>query len=412
MRRALVIVVGLALAACGQLGPAPAIDAHGDAALTLSDARVKDPCAAPIAVDDLGDCAARAVCAAASRCGLGDSSATRCEALARRAGNSLEVVPLGVNSRALAATIRVTEAAGRAIYDGDAAAACLAAFAAGSCKDVLRSRTVDPLADCALFRGKVADGDTCVVPYECRPGSACVYALGNFFADSCGLDVCRPRAALGEACATAPCATGDHCVAMRTGATGDRCTTGALGAACNFDGDCDAALRCNYQIGNRDDGAGTCVAASQVGGECSNDHQCAGELLCVGEMTALGQCRDVSTVGAACDDRCVGRLVCDADFAGDLGHCIAAPGIGDACSSSCGEFLRCFIDCEPLGDVGFNCNNLFDCRTDLYCAFDGFTGTCARPLPDGQGCTGDEQCASGACDSGFCGAPRTCPLSS
>jgi hypothetical protein len=111
----------------------------------------------------------------------------------------------------------VTEAAGRATYDGDAAAACLAGFADRSCKDAFGSRTVDPLADCALFRGEVADGDTCVVPYECRSGSARLRSASP----PAAARVCRRARA--SAAATAPCASaslrGDADRARR------RCTT-------------------------------------------------------------------------------------------------------------------------------------------------------------------------------------------
>ena len=93
-----------------------------------------------------------------------------------------------------------------------------------------------------------------------------------------------------------------------------------------------------------------------IGGQCANDWDCVSEY-CSGEST---------------------------DFEGNItfGTCAAAPAIGMPCDD-------------------------FECGEDAYCE-NGTTPTCQAKLSDGSGCTDEDECASGGCNGGVCGAPTTC----
>jgi hypothetical protein len=405
MRAAALLLV---TAACHAASPGVP-DAHPDAVIVLPDARAAgDPCAGPIALDDLGACLERAYCARLAACGHGDPGDTDCGALPFPISGDL-------TARDLAAAVRASSAAGRVVYDPAAAAACAATIAATSCRALVVGQV--PLDGCTMLAGRSAGN--CGYPYECEPGTACAYANAAYYVDSCGNDVCKLRGASGDQCQQQPCGLGARCVYE---APTYVCASGVDGGACNYDSDCDPGFWCNYTGNSHVDGAGACTHGFGAGHACASEGQCGGDLVCVGlALSPTGTCVDTSIAGAACDGRCLGPLLCAQPNTTQLGACVAEPHAGDPCvpGAGCGIFMRCdgrgTVDptddvCAMLGALGATCTP-GQCDLGLLCTAEvtgRATGTCVTPLPDGTGCFNANECASGACTSEVCVAFVAC----
>ncbi len=400
-------VLVVAVAACGKVSPSAPPDAHVDAHFQIPDgASPKDRCADSIALDDLGACLDQAYCDALSACGLGSVGDTDCRDLSLAVG-------AGLGTRVLAATAETELGEGRIDYDPIAAAACVAGLRGRACKG-FTGDVSDLLDGCAMFVGHVGQFGGCGYPYECASGTTCVVGSGggDAFSPVCGADVCMARVETGALCANASCRVGDHCVS-------GSCARGDLGAVCVVDADCDDDFYCGADS--------TCAAALGKDAACTGDRMCAGQRVCVGDQLspAAGQCEDVSTLGAACDDRCFGPYLCALANAGELGTCVAAPREGDPCVSpgSCGAVMSCDANgtpdpgddtCHTPGDLGAACMRASNkCNLGLVCTAD-VTGTaagvCRLPLPNDTGCSDPDQCESGSCSNDLCGPPLVCQL--
>lgn len=179
------------------------------------------------------------------------------------------------------------------VYDGAAAASCLAALAS-RCPE-----TNEPLADSActgVVKGTVGIGGACDDPLACAAGGFCeeedVDVTGTCVGTASGT-------AVGEACTdgATTCASGLVC-----DATGHCNAPKAEGEPCMDEADCGDGLFCNIE-----DGGFTCRALPAIGASCGVNG-CAAGAYCDGSKT----CVAVKAKGASCadDDEC------------SPGHCI------------------------------------------------------------------------------------------
>jgi hypothetical protein len=325
-----------------------------------------------LALEDLAEAAAPALCAYYDRCFgplmsyLGGSD---CVAAFRA---QLEEGSLTYMAAAVDA--------GRLEYDGRQAAACLAAFPGLDC-----STNTTELAPCdGMLRGLVTEGNPCRIREECAAGLFCAL-------DAACPGTCRPRAAIGG-----PCTAYEHC---------------AEELACDF----------STQL---------CVTAIPESGSCSADGSdlppCTAGTYC---DPTTGTCRSSATMydgaeGEACGYAaapifCRRGLYCIADpdaSVAESAHCASAGfGAGAACRASipdaCPEGSYCAIPddatdgtCQPLPGDGAPCTADQTCSRGLVCA----TDTCRAPAHLGETCLDHEQCYSQNCAGGVCVASDPC----
>ena len=292
--------------------------------------------------------------------------------------------------------------AGRLAWDGERAAACLAALRDHSSCDFLPAGAG---ADCAAaYRGLVAVGGTCQADQECSDGWC---DQGPTAVPGCP-GTCRSRVASGATCARATqCPATDYCdpVALRCA------TASALGAGCTGGPSCGPQRVCaGVGLGN---GTGVCVdpATGGEGAACTPffAQECRPDLYCSPNGAV---CRPRVALGGACEIRygCQDGLVCTVSQGASSGRCVAVADVGGACdpaqegeSACAGDLLcdpassRCVARKVP-SNVGHVCLSTIDCNDPtLYC----HAGACAPRLSLEAACspTEDQPCLYGKCDA-------------
>ncbi len=266
---------------------------------------------------------------------------------------------------------------GTVIYDGDAAAQCIASIGDTAC-DVLVEASVrgaPPGACSEVFVGTLETGAVCLNDEDCAGDAYCQ-------AETCPA-TCAPR--------PPPAAEGERCSSSRA---------------------CQSGLDCV---------AGTCVVRG-AGRACEADFACPLSEACVD-----GTCVDraaVSTAGLneACDrsgtPRCREGGVCVAVDVGEGGgpsyECRAPVGSGEPCFSGetmCPDTEYCDVDfmsgslegvCAALPAPGEPCGNAGRCSWIAECV----DGVCRARQDNGASCTTGFECWSLICNDGVCG-PRT-----
>ncbi|KAB2898855.1 MAG: hypothetical protein F9K40_10930 [Kofleriaceae bacterium] len=413
-----VLSVCLSLAACGDIVPASS-DAATDAQETDA---VEDICAkSELSVDEFFTCVSRTICNFYSDCVGSTTSYLDCDNLPISIFDSL--TPPEANVLIASAT-----AANRLQWNPTGAKQCIDMLQSRQC--AVFKNDSDVFAACDTVTGMVADGALCQHDLECSTaGAQCVQRTGTP-GSQCTDYMCQPPVSAGTMCTGGNfCGVGDHCVARFQGADISFCATGAAGAQCDSDGDCDLGLYCNGGLNDRT-AAGLCTASKQAGATCKTDEECMGELACVGNFGAVnGICRDVRQPDAVCDTNnftamCYGNQACETQAANMTGTCKAAPQLGEPCgvvsgsADFCGFFLACENSlCREPGAVGETCtqSNLFGgftnvngCNLGLFCDIDitgGSSGTCREPQANGATCSRDSNCESRFCSPN---TPQTC----
>lgn len=255
---------------------------------------------------------------------------------------------------------------GTLIYDGVAAATCLASFDGQSCDATSEERREEPPACANVFVGTVADGGTCFIDDQCVSGTCDVPECGEACCEgTCGPS--NPLAELGESCVDTACVAGAFC-----------------------------------------DETATCAALLAAAAPCTYAEQCDYGLSCLG-----GSCGVAPTTGQACPD---GECALIGDRCTD-GICATLGGVGDSCATvNCQNGLYCNQSgapvCAEFPTVGQSCAALGFCQ-EGYC--DGVSGLCKVRQATGAACDGQLACASGYCDEtvdpAVCAEPPACSAS-
>jgi hypothetical protein len=220
----------------------------------------------------------------------------------------------------------------------------------------------------------------------------------------CCSGVCGPKDSRGRrTCACPPGASecGRDCVDLTTdprhcGACGNRCPAGS---ACNG-GTCGASNGSTCTSGN-DCASGVCVDGICCDQACDGACQSCSTGTCTG--TSGAPCGgDGACAGTCRSGTCVfpgGETVCgDATCSGSTqrtGYACNGAGVCVQSTADCGLYY-CVDGACPNA-----CDNDADCLGSAHCA----GGICQGDLPDGQSCTGDDQCISGRCISNTCQTP-------
>ncbi len=275
-------------------------------------------CTDSISIDDFAQKFRDGECTAAVSCDEVPDTAT-CDASITIGGTDFETVVAEVK-------------AGTVIYDGDAAARCLAFLTNDSCTFT----GFHGGQDCeSIFEGTLATGAACLEDEECK-GYKTQTADCAETDDTCdrstaccpGVCTAVPRAAAGASCATTDCADGLYCSNV------DRTckTLGAtVGAACEAIDGCEDPMYCKIPAMGQ---AGMCADAAAAGATCdptANEPCVDGHQYC--DMTTM-TCTNRAAIGSACSD----TVPCayDANCDGTSNTCVAVPGPGDACTTTTG----------------------------------------------------------------------------
>ena len=272
-------------------------------------------------------------------------------------------------------------------------------------------------------------------------GHLCVKSASCPAGTRCDLGTCKAKLAdgVGGCNEDADCVTA-HCWAHLGKAT-------FLGGVCGKDLSVDSECAADEQCTSGRCAGGKCQAKVAAGGKCSDDNDCAvspcvsyGGLKLVGQTLLGGICGNGLTDGTKCAQdkqcssaRCSG-FTCAAKEAvggkcGNDGDCQnnncvegwyllsgrcgpKANGIACAASSACTS-QRCDLGkCVARLADGKGCNEDTDCSSKDGCkAYGGleifgvsFAGVCGSNLVVGATCAGNDQCASGRCQTFKCAA--------
>ena len=395
--------LSFSLAACGKVVPLEAGDGgvssdgnNTDGGDTADGSVEKLPCEGPVAFEDLTTCLVEAQC----------ELFVRCTSLFPTVEECIEVLPTVFTEFEFQMQIfGFGIEAGKLNYDGDAAVACLASFADGTCSGASGSdEACDP-----VFRGETAATGSCFLDQECALfGSDCESEASSGCGDfECCPGSCVSPVAIGQSCNGSRCVPGAHCVQDALGAPTYTCQPGNLDSFCRNSFDCDPELFCNESDSR-------CVPTLPTSATCENSQQCSGDDRCIS-----GNCSPVDTAGQACDGYCQGSLAC---FEGE---CVAIPGQGQDCTATrqCNSFtLECTglpdsQTCEPKKGLGETCAD-HACQPGLFCESElpqpPTSPKCTPPLPIGSPCSDDSMCANSACEfneqteSSFCTVPPNC----
>jgi len=128
------------------------------------------------------------------------------------------------------------------------------------------------------------------------------------------------------------------------------------------------------------------------------------ELVRTLSCTQLAELNDSgSPWGAECQDPFEGQVGADGACANDW-DCVSEYCSGDATDF---EGNITFGVCITAPTEGLPCDD-FECADGFFCDSSGKVPTCLALLVDGSNCELEDECASGACEGGFCGAPTVC----
>jgi Dickkopf N-terminal cysteine-rich region len=315
-------------------------------------------CGKSVALSDLDKELVNATCDYYVRCGIVQDHKT-CVSFATATPAALAQARADVDSGALH-------------YDESAAADCIDAIAGQSCNPGDQDRRVEPGACNDTFKGNRKDGEACFDSGECA-SRRCTLPQTCTMACCIGSCTALPApAAIGQSCTNGvPCVDGAYCNTTGGTTTGPVCAA-LLGAGvqCQNDAQCTWGLQCM---------GGSCqkppaVGAGCIAGDCGVDgHVCA-----EGSST----CEKLLFEGAICDpanNLCAAYLTCDTTAR----KCVAGPAVGQPCPTGV---------CGPGG----------------FCKLDLTGSVCTAPQANGQTCTGNRECASGACAQGKCADPTVC----
>ncbi len=261
--------------------------------------------------------------------------------------------------------------AGRILYNGNNAKACLDSFANATCDKTDEAGRAPTLECIALFRGAVdADGE-CTQDVECMSGN-------------CQIQV------VDESCAVGKCIGNTPPPPFTFGEQGDPCSTGS----------CAAGLFC-------DNSTAECAPLHPSGDPCVTNADCAYGLGCSGSPRT---CKTLPAIGESCPDF---------DCRDEGAHCTkgvcAMVGLpGDACASSaeCSSYYTCDFTstmCKRGPITGEPCTSGNSrCFDASFC--DSSTLMCVPYRAVGEICSTSLQCASGECDfnANECVEPTTC----
>ena len=234
---------------------------------------------------------------------------------------------------------------GKILYDGSAAADCLATLASEPCS-FSQTAQVETLPPCMkLLAGTVAVGGACLISEEC-------------VSQSCNLN----------ACAGATCCQGTCRAQVPVG--GD-CTADPF--VCTHPSICRTALVAGTSLTK-----GTCVAPIAAGQPCTAGDLCAPGKFCNTDGSSpTGTCGDRPQEGKPCPDGQCDQLTDRCDSATNT--CVAKIAVGGACAvEGCVDYARCdptSLKCVALAAPGAACTTSADCFADLPCD----NGTCTSP---------------------------------
>ncbi len=238
--------------------------------------------------------------------------------------------------------------------------------------------------------------------------------------------VCRPEAALGEAClynpilpTHLPCAPGLYCSEAKQCASrlppGQPCAVNrhCAGGFCRDEicadpleaGEPIAFLALDQCRGFLVGREGTCAARRAAGEPCGFDVDCFLDGVCV-----LGKCqtRDVCaarSAGEPCVTEplgCITGAFCN--NTADPQLCEAVHGLGDPCefTEDCGDDAYCSLNgqqCTAYAVSGGSCEGALLCAKNYYCDIDGGE-LCVHRLEDDSVCGYGFECLSEYCASG------------
>lgn len=258
--------------------------------------------------------------------------------------------------------------AGRVQVDTKLWADCIAELRACKAPDVCER----------LFIGTIPEDGECISTQECAPGTRCV-----------------PKDPTEEKCAAA-----GKCEAIEKFERGERCT---LEGECEGDDICGVDLSSDGGEPDEDDDAGAEASDPDAGAAGDGDDAPSQAFVCQkpldkGDVCPVSQPggTNLCEAGTSCvpDD---GKIVCGDPVAAGK-PCTFGPGLEAAGFAKCtnGNFCNPASGvCEPFdfpdgSDIGEDCEMRSDCLPGLVCVDD----ECARPLPNGSACDGDDQCAA------------------
>lgn len=266
-------------------------------------------------------------------------------------------------------------AAGTALYDGEAALACLEAIRGLGCG----AQYPETPAVCReVFRGKIGRNGPCMSAFECVGEAICGF-------DPACTDACCPGACRvlpepleeGEACGgTRACADGlfcgfDEVTGMATACAprvkaGERCSSDAgcveaaycddgkcrmrpvrgIGQACDLNDVCEAPGQCHYLSIDGVEQA-RCVAPGGLGAPCnaSDSGTCARFDTFCDETT--NSCELLPGPGAGCSPGgCADHAFCVRADGDEVGTCTALARAGEACGEVAGVYVQCLGDLQ------------------------------------------------------------------
>lgn len=210
--------------------------------------------------------------------------------------------------------------AGLVRYDGEAAAACVAAYADLPC-DV--SQPYPDFSACAdVYRGLNAIGEPCITGIECESGT-CFYSEG-WCGEACCTGTCdpaRPRevAALDEPCGDdVSCARGLYCVGLYDRAQPQTCMPlpkrgeSCVGACAELGDSCDSTTK-------------VCQDASVKGEPCEDNSDCSAYYGCGSDNRCADGFWELLPDGSTCDFAGRSDPECQSSWCDDDGHCAPRP---------------------------------------------------------------------------------------